>query len=102
MQAPFLVQSGGYGQAGRGTARATSATGAALRSQQYGAAGAGTARPSAQAQRFAGASVIQGQQGVRPQQLTVSVFYEKQFLVYSGYLSTFSNMRVDYLVLSFC
>lgn len=69
VQAPFVVQSGGYGQAGRGTGRATTTGGAALRSQQYGAGGTGTARPSAQAQRFAGASVIQGQQGVRPQQL---------------------------------
>lgn len=66
------MQSGAYGQAGRGTARTAAATNAALRSQQYGATAAGATRPSAQTQRFVGASVIQGQQAVRSQQLTVS------------------------------
>ena len=68
-----MVQTGGYGQAGRGAARAATA-GAGLRTQQYaGAAAVGGVRPGAQTQRFAGASVMQGQPGVRPQQVLVSL-----------------------------
>uniref|UniRef100_A0A0M3IL39 Polyadenylate-binding protein n=2 Tax=Ascaris TaxID=6251 RepID=A0A0M3IL39_ASCLU len=72
VQSPYMVQSGGYGQAGRGGARAATAgsAAAAMRAQgQYpGPAQAATAR-GPQAQRMAAGTIVQGQQTARPQQL---------------------------------
>lgn len=73
-----MVQSGGYGQAGRGGARAATAgsAAAAMRAQgQYpGPAQAATAR-GPQAQRMAAGTIVQGQQTARPQQLAVCFLF---------------------------
>lgn len=74
MQSPYMVQSGGYGQAGRGGARTAAAGGAAaaMRAQQtqyQGAGQAGGARAAPQAQRIAGGAIVQTQQNARPQQI---------------------------------
>lgn len=73
MQSPYMVQGAGYGQAARGATRAaTTATAAAIRTQQAqypGAAQGGAARPAPQAQRMAGGAIVQTQQGARQQQI---------------------------------
>ncbi|MFH4975681.1 hypothetical protein AB6A40_002390 [Gnathostoma spinigerum] len=68
VQSPYMVQSGGYGQAGRGAVRATpGSTGIRAQPGQFAAAfQGGGARVGNQAQRLGG-SVAQGQQGVRQQ-----------------------------------
>lgn len=71
VQSPYMVQSGGYGQAGRNAARAASGGGTALRAQQtqFASTAAGGARPNQQSQRIAGGGVVPGQNTSRPQQM---------------------------------
>lgn len=69
VQSPYMVQSSGYGQAGRGGARTAAAGGAAaaaMRAQAYPTQ-AGAARAGPQAQRMAGGTIVPTQQGARAQ-----------------------------------
>lgn len=70
VQSPYVVQSGGYGQTGRGATRpAQTSSAAALRTQQgqYATSGQGAvARTGPQGQRVATGPMVQNQ-GVRTQ-----------------------------------
>lgn len=81
-----MVQSGGYGQAGRTTTRGASGAGSALRSQQaqFGGANAGGTRPNPQAQRIAGGSVVPGQASTRSQQIPVWFFFKSCLFFFVG------------------
>ncbi|VIP00116.1 polyadenylate-binding protein 4, putative [Brugia malayi] len=72
VQSPYMVQSGGYGQAGRSCTRPTASSAAvAMRAQQgqYGPGQTGVTRGGPQAQRLtAGGAMVQNQ-GTRPQQV---------------------------------
>lgn len=66
IQSPYMIQSGGYGQAGRSATRTASAGGSALRGQQAQFGGAAGAKAS-QGQRISGGSVVPGQVSARQQ-----------------------------------
>lgn len=77
-----MVQSSGYGQAGRGGTRPTAASSAAaaMRAQQgqYGQGQNGVSRAGPQTQRMGAATMVQGQ-GARSQQM-VSVSAQQVIL----------------------
>ncbi|VIO89535.1 polyadenylate-binding protein 1, putative [Brugia malayi] len=72
VQSPYMVQSGGYGQAGRGGTRPTASSAAvAMRAQQgqYGPGQTGVTRGGPQAQRLTAGSAMVQNQGTRSQQM---------------------------------
>lgn len=71
VQSPYMVQSGGYGQAARGAARGGVGGGAGPRGQpgQFAGNAANAGRSGPQGQRLAGGNVVPGQGGARPQQI---------------------------------
>lgn len=72
VQSPYMVQSGGYGQTGRGGTRpAGSSTAVAMRAQQsqYGPGQGGVTRGGPQAQRMAAGGAMIQNQGTRSQQM---------------------------------
>ncbi|MCP9263243.1 Polyadenylate-binding protein [Dirofilaria immitis] len=73
VQSPYMVQSGGYGQAGRGSTRPSASSAAvAMRAQQgqYGSGQTGVTRGGPQAQRLAAGGPMVQNQNTRSQQMT--------------------------------